>query len=101
MCDACRHHPFLPLCVAADGGGCVGVPRCRIIDPIASRCAKFRFKPLANVAMRTRLEHIAEAEGLTVSDQVRLCVACVSLSTEMGSVLVFDLEPCHRATRRC
>jgi len=40
----------------------------RIIDPITSRCAKFRFKPLGLVAISQRLRHIATCEGITVSD---------------------------------
>lgn len=36
----------------------------RIIEPLASRCAKFRFKPLAGTVMRTRLEDICKAEGV-------------------------------------
>ena len=42
----------------------------RIIEPLASRCAKFRFKPLPEVAMRERLVYIAEQENLDVSDEV-------------------------------
>jgi replication factor C subunit 2/4 len=36
----------------------------RIIDPLASRCTKFRFKPLAREAMVARLSEIAAAEGV-------------------------------------
>ena len=42
----------------------------RIIEPLASRCAKFRFKPLPEVAMRERLVYIAEQENLDVSEEV-------------------------------
>jgi replication factor C subunit 2/4 len=34
----------------------------RIIDPVASRCAKFRFQPLARPAATARLLHICAAE---------------------------------------
>lgn len=38
----------------------------RIIDPLASRCAKFRFKPLHPEAMRGRIAHICEKEGVVM-----------------------------------
>jgi len=41
----------------------------RIIDPIASRCAKFRFKPLHSETLFRRIRHVAEAEQLTVGEQ--------------------------------
>lgn len=41
----------------------------KIIDPIASRCAKFRFKPLEAKAVTTRLERICLLEGLEVSPE--------------------------------
>jgi replication factor C subunit 2/4 len=40
----------------------------RIIDPLASRCSKFRFKSLDEGNAKKRLEHIAQAEGVTVED---------------------------------
>lgn len=36
----------------------------RIIDPLASRCSKFRFKPLDQGNAKKRLEDIAENEGV-------------------------------------
>ncbi|KAK7195424.1 replication factor C, subunit 2 [Novymonas esmeraldas] len=39
----------------------------RIIDPIASRCAKYRFKPLVKTALYHRIEYVARAEGITLS----------------------------------
>lgn len=42
----------------------------RIIDPLASRCSKFRFKPLDESNARTRLQEIADAEGVAVEDGV-------------------------------
>ena len=42
----------------------------RIIPPIASRCAKFRFKPLPGDAMVGRLAHVAREEGVGTSEAV-------------------------------
>ena len=40
----------------------------RIIEPITSRCAKFRFKPLAREILMKRLELICEEEKVKVDD---------------------------------
>merc|ERR1712241_173893 len=40
----------------------------RIIDPITSRCAKFRFKSLSSDAIRTRLQMVCTEEKLQVKD---------------------------------
>lgn len=42
----------------------------RIIEPLASRCSKFRFKSLDNTAAGDRLEEIAKMEGLNMEDGV-------------------------------
>lgn len=42
----------------------------RIIEPIASRCAKFRFKPLGHEVMSERLQYISQKEGLTLGEGV-------------------------------
>jgi replication factor C subunit 2/4 len=42
----------------------------RIIEPLTSRCSKFRFKPLDKSSTQSRLEFIAEAEGVTVTPEV-------------------------------
>ncbi|KAF9519935.1 hypothetical protein BS47DRAFT_1336669 [Hydnum rufescens UP504] len=41
----------------------------RIIEPLASRCSKFRFTPLSSSATLSRLEHIAASESIAVSPQ--------------------------------
>lgn len=38
----------------------------KIIDPIQSRCAIFRFKPLPAEALRSLVTHIAKEEGFTI-----------------------------------
>lgn len=40
----------------------------RIIDPLASRCAKFRFKPLSRESMLTRLRTVGIAESVRCAD---------------------------------
>ncbi|KAH1509793.1 hypothetical protein KXX29_005214 [Aspergillus fumigatus] len=42
----------------------------RIIEPLASRCSKFRFKPLDNSAAAERLAHIARLENLKLDEGV-------------------------------
>jgi replication factor C subunit 2/4 len=42
----------------------------RIIEPLASRCSKFRFKMLDNSAAGARVANIAEQEGLQLEDGV-------------------------------
>lgn len=40
----------------------------RIIEPLASRCSKFRFRPLGQVDARARIAHICEQEKLRCED---------------------------------
>ncbi|KAK8861694.1 hypothetical protein IAR55_002517 [Kwoniella newhampshirensis] len=42
----------------------------RIIEPLASRCSKFRFRPLAQGSTQARIEMIAHAEGVNAEDGV-------------------------------
>ncbi|BFZ63579.1 Subunit of heteropentameric Replication factor C (RF-C) [Saitoella coloradoensis] len=42
----------------------------RIIEPLASRCSKFRFKPLDSSSTVDRVRHIAETEGVLYEDGV-------------------------------
>ncbi len=41
----------------------------RIIEPIQSRCAVFRFMPLAEKEMRKTLEHVSKSEKLKMDDK--------------------------------
>ncbi len=43
----------------------------KIIDPIQSRCAIYRFKPLDNEAIAEEIQRIAEAEQLTITADAR------------------------------
>jgi replication factor C subunit 2/4 len=42
----------------------------RIIEPLASRCAKFRFKPLHEDIMLGRIQYICQEEGLDLDQEV-------------------------------
>jgi len=42
----------------------------RIIEPLASRCAKFRFKALDPINTKQRIEFIAEQEHVNMEDGV-------------------------------
>ncbi|PVG00185.1 P-loop containing nucleoside triphosphate hydrolase protein [Serendipita vermifera] len=42
----------------------------RIIEPLTSRCSKFRFKPLDTSSTSSRLKHIGEMEKLDINEDV-------------------------------
>lgn len=42
----------------------------RIIEPLASRCSKFRFKPLESSSTSSRIKQIADAEHVPIPDPV-------------------------------
>ncbi|KAL9079878.1 MAG: hypothetical protein Q9157_001280 [Trypethelium eluteriae] len=49
----------------------------RIIDPLASRCSKFRFKSLDSANASNRLQEIAQHEGVRVdSDAIEALIRC-------------------------
>jgi len=50
----------------------------RIIEPITSRCAKFRFKALDEVTMSNRLSFISQLENMEISDDVLHTIGQVS-----------------------
>jgi len=50
----------------------------RIIDPLTSRCAKFRFQPLTPEAMGLRLQHIAHNENVTLTPETVKTLVAVS-----------------------
>lgn len=40
----------------------------KIIEPIQSRCAVYRFKPISSAAVEERLRHIAQVEGVNLTE---------------------------------
>ncbi|MDD5172275.1 MAG: replication factor C small subunit [Candidatus ainarchaeum sp.] len=50
----------------------------RIIEPIQSRCAVFRFMPLAEKDMRKTLEHVVKAEKLKADDKAYEAIFYIS-----------------------
>jgi replication factor C small subunit len=50
----------------------------KIIEPIQSRCAVYRFKPLSDQAIARRISYIAEKEGLTVTEGGMSAIAYVA-----------------------
>eukprot|EP01018_Ginkgo_biloba_P037126 Gb_29235 [translate_table: standard] len=50
----------------------------RIIEPLASRCAKFRFKPLVEDIMTCRILHICKEEGLHLDSDALTTLGSVS-----------------------
>uniref|UniRef100_A0A2N9FCL1 AAA+ ATPase domain-containing protein n=1 Tax=Fagus sylvatica TaxID=28930 RepID=A0A2N9FCL1_FAGSY len=49
-----------------------------IIEPLASRCAKFRFKPLSEEIMTTRILHICKEEGLNLDAEALSTLSSIS-----------------------
>lgn len=68
----------------------------RIIEPIQSRCAVFRFKPLDNDEIYNLIEHIAKEEKLKLSDKAKEALFtasegdCRRLVNLMQSAAVID-----------
>uniref|UniRef100_A0A061RFM7 Replication factor C subunit 2/4 n=2 Tax=Tetraselmis sp. GSL018 TaxID=582737 RepID=A0A061RFM7_9CHLO len=50
----------------------------RIIEPLASRCAKFRFKPFGEAVMSERILHICGSEGVSLEEGAMACLGKVS-----------------------
>ncbi|XP_020213520.1 replication factor C subunit 2 isoform X1 [Cajanus cajan] len=50
----------------------------RIIEPLASRCAKFRFKPLSEEIMSSRISYICKEEGLFLDAEALSTLSSIS-----------------------
>ena len=69
----------------------------KIIDPIQSRCAIYRFRPLTQAAIGEEVRRIAEAERLTVTDGAIEAIAYVAqgdmrraINALQGAAMVSD-----------
>lgn len=51
----------------------------KIIDPIQSRCAIYRFRPLTDEAISEEMARVAKKEGITIDEGAFLAIAYVSL----------------------
>lgn len=51
----------------------------KIIDPIQSRCAIYRFKPLTDEAICEEMDKIAKAEGITIDESAYIAITYVAL----------------------
>jgi replication factor C small subunit len=79
----------------------------KLIDPIQSRCAVFRFKPLAKDEMISILEHVAKKEKLTVDDKtvdalynvcegdvrrmINMLQSCAAIDKKITASSVYDI----------
>ncbi len=79
----------------------------KIIDPIQSRCAIFRFKPLAKEEIITIIDHIAKEEGLKIDKAAKealfevcegdvrrvenILQSCAAMGNDINDELVFSL----------
>lgn len=66
----------------------------RIIEPITSRCTKFRFKPLGEQQIIARLRLICEQEQVTVEPDVYQAVVDISGGDMRRAITM--LQSCHR-----
>lgn len=53
-----------------------------IIEPLASRCSKFRFRPLAQGSSQARIQMIADAEGVQTEPGVSWLVVAGGTVTD-------------------
>jgi replication factor C subunit 2/4 len=66
----------------------------RIIEPLASRCAKFRFKPVGAAPLLARLQYICQEEGVDIEDDALETLVQVS-GGDMRKALT-SLQSAHR-----
>lgn len=62
----------------------------QIIDPIISRCVKFRFKPISNDSVVSRLKYIATEEKMNVTDTALYEISKISEGDMRKAILVLQ-----------
>ena len=67
----------------------------RIIEPITSRCAKFRFKPLSEDAIKNRIEMIADKENIKLRDNDAFDLLIRTSEGDMRKAIT-TLQSCSR-----
>ncbi|HLN51612.1 MAG: replication factor C small subunit [Thermoplasmata archaeon] len=67
----------------------------RIIDPIQSRCAVFRFRSYPPGAVRTQLERVAKAEGRTVTAEAMETIVAASAGDLRRATNLLQLAATH------
>jgi len=67
----------------------------RIIEPITSRCAKFRFKPLSDSAIKERIRVICDSENLTLKDDDSFSLLIDSSEGDIRKAIT-TLQSCSR-----
>ncbi|XP_067633392.1 replication factor C subunit 4 [Eurosta solidaginis] len=66
----------------------------RIIEPITSRCTKFRFKALGDEQIIARLRHICELEGVKIDDTAFQSIVQISGGDMRRAITT--LQSCYR-----
>ena len=67
----------------------------RIIEPITSRCAKFRFKPLSEEAIKKRIDMITSSENIKLRDDSALDLLIRTSEGDMRKAIT-TLQSCSR-----
>ncbi|XP_058097451.1 replication factor C subunit 4 isoform X2 [Magnolia sinica] len=65
----------------------------RIIEPLASRCAKFRFKPLTEEIMSSRILHICKEEGLNLDSEALSTLSSISQGDLRRAITYLQVIP--------
>jgi replication factor C small subunit len=70
----------------------------RIIDPIQSRCAVFRFRTYTTEAVRAQLERVAKAEGKKVTAEAMETILAASAGDMRRAINLLQLTATHADT---